>query len=385
MHLRQVDAHPRLALDRECEPRLVDARQDLGNDETGRLAAHRSGARLARRPRARVRGDPRPRVPRSRLFPGNAASSPAARPCDTSPASDAVLNVWESSPRCGRARCGPRTRGGSRQRTGPSRPNAIAAAAPSRARSSTSPRQAAAKTSARGRSIAIVQPGSCAVEKATRWPGAPVQAAHAGEQPDLPPLELPLQRPVARAHEPREHRTAAAVQHREAVEAEVEGSAVDLEAVREQGPREYAGEAATRVASGHGHHDHAPVRAPRSQALADEGRAGLHHRHEVGAIGDVQRRPGRGGAGGAQHALSIGPAEATGERPSARRLDTLEIGTHGRGIAREHGETARSRSGSRPGLRSTSRSSRLPGSPGPGRCPRRSAARRRTAGGRGRP
>ena len=172
---------------------------------------------------------------------------------------------------------------------------------------------------------------------------APVQAAHAGEQPDLPPLELPLQRPVARAREPREHRTAAAVQHREAVEAEVEGSAVDLEAVREQGPREYAGEAATRVASGHGHHDHAPVRAPRSQALADEGRAGLHHRHEVGAIGDVQRRPGRGGAGGAQHALSIGPAEATGERPSARRLDTLEIGTHGRGIAREHGRRLRDR------------------------------------------
>ena len=47
VHLRQVDAHPRLALDRECEPRLVDARQDLGNDETGRLAAHRYAARLA--------------------------------------------------------------------------------------------------------------------------------------------------------------------------------------------------------------------------------------------------------------------------------------------------------------------------------------------------
>ena len=118
------------------------------------------------------------------------------------------------------------------------RPNAIAAAAPSRARSSTSPRQAAAKTSARGRSIAIVQPGSCAVEKATRWPGLAVQPAHVREQPDLPPLRAPVASAALRGRvNPVEHRTAAAVQHREAVEAEVERSAVDPEAVREQGPR----------------------------------------------------------------------------------------------------------------------------------------------------
>ena len=253
VHLRQLVAQPRLALDRECEPRLVDARQDLRDDEIGtprRPPARRSPRT---RPRARVRGDPRPRAPRSRRARERRRRVRPRGRRDTSPASAAVLNVWESSPRW-RARAlailGLAPGSQEDRRSGRTRSPRPPRAGRGRARARARPPR---RHRARGRSMAIVQPGSCAVEKATRWPGLPSRPRTLESSPTCRRSSSPLQRAVARPREPREHRTAAAVQHGEAVEAEVEGSAADLEAVREQGPGEHAGEAAARVASGHGH------------------------------------------------------------------------------------------------------------------------------------
>ena len=99
---------------------------------------------------------------------GNAVAKPVTSPRATSAASDAPLNVCESSPRC---------RASAAAILGfPPRPQQEPPDEAEHGRSSRreqrerehSPCRAAANTSGRGRSIAIVQPGICAVAKTTR-------------------------------------------------------------------------------------------------------------------------------------------------------------------------------------------------------------------------
>ena len=146
---------------------------------------------------------------------------------------------------------------------------------------------------------------------------------------------------------------------------------------------------AARVARRHGQHDdRAGACARAARPSLTNGRAGRHHRLEVRAIGDVQRAArGEAAAGGAQARPVDRPSRGhprTALRPAARCAGNRRAWPR-LSPSRARAETGRSRSVSRAGRRSTSRSSRWRGSLGHGRCPRRSAARRRTAGGRGRP
>ena len=88
--------------------------------------------------------------------------------------------------------------------------------------------------------------------------GAVIQPSHAREEPDLIPLELPLQRGVARTGESGEQCSPGAIQHREAAVAKVERCAVEPEAVDQQRSREHAADAAVRVACRNGHHEDVP-------------------------------------------------------------------------------------------------------------------------------
>ena len=97
---------------------------------------------------------------------------------------------------------------------------------------------------------------------------AVIQAAHTREEADLILQEPLLQRGVAWAGEARKQLSPAPVQNDEAGEAEVGRSALHAESVDEQRSGEHARDTPARVGRRHGHHNDAPMRATRGDALA---------------------------------------------------------------------------------------------------------------------